>query len=130
VNKGIRGVWVWQLVAGLTGSVAIGMWLGGMLALSVLYGVLLTVLNSFRLAHRVDRAGEVDQTSGQRLLYSGAALRFVGVLAALLLAAGIGLHLLAVAGGMLLAQVALFAYAARHAGDDCTGTDYDNTNEG
>jgi len=72
------------------------------------------MLNSFFLATRCQRAGEADKANGQRLLYTGAVLRFLGVLAALFLAYGLGLHLLAVAGGMLLAQIALFAYAASH----------------
>ena len=58
--------------------------------------------------------GEAGKENGRRLLYTGAVFRFVGVLVALLLAYGLGLHLLAVAGGMLLAQIALFAYAASH----------------
>jgi len=114
VNTGVRGTLVWQAVAGLAGSVAAGVWLGGLLALSVAYGVLLMVLNNFFLAGRIGLAGEADKVDGQRLLYSGAVSRFLGMLAALLLAYGLGLHLLAVAGGMLLAQIALFTYAASH----------------
>jgi len=116
MNIGIRGVLRWQLLAGLAGSVAIYLTLGVALALSLAYGALLTVFSSLFLAVRCQRAGGVDKTAGQRLLYSGAVMRFLGVLAALLLACGLGLHLLAVAGGMLLAQIALFAFAASHTG--------------
>jgi len=116
MNAAIRGVLCWQMVAGLAGSMVVVMLLGPMLMLSLAYGVLLTMLNSFLLASRVRRACEADKASGQSLLYAGAVTRFTGILAALLLAYGLGLHLLAVAGGMLLAQIALFAYAASHAG--------------
>jgi len=116
MNTGIRGVLCWQAVAGLAGSIAVAIWFDAVLMLSLAYGVLLTMFNSFFLASRVQRAGEADKVNGQRLLYTGAVLRFLGMLAALLLAYGLGLHLLAVAGGMLLAQIALFAYAASHAG--------------
>jgi len=114
MNPGIRGVLFWQAIAGLAGSIAVIIWLNVMLMLSLIYGVLLTMLSSFFLAVRCQRAGEADKANGQRLLYTGAVLRFLGVLAALFLAYGLGLHLLAVAGGMLLAQIALFAYAASH----------------
>jgi len=115
VNADMRGAMCWSLLAGLAGSIATYLALGVALALSLAYGVLLTVFSSFFLAVRCQRAGEVDKMTGQRLLYSGAAMRFLGVLAVLFLAYGLGLHLLAVAGGMLLAQLALFAFAASHA---------------
>jgi|GEM_PF-5658857 len=118
MNTRIREVLCWQAVVGLAGSIAVATGLGAVLMLSLAYGVLLTMLNSFLLARRVQRAGEADKKSGQLLLYAGAVSRFSGVLAALLLAYGLGLHLLAVAGGMFLAQIALIAYAARHAGSD------------
>ncbi|MDQ6959875.1 MAG: ATP synthase subunit I [Mariprofundaceae bacterium] len=128
MNPAIRGTLFWQAVAGLAGSTAVGVWLNAVLMLSLAYGVLMAMLNSFCLAARCQRAGEADKANGQRLLYTGAVLRFLGVLAALLLAYGLGLHLLAVAGGMLLAQIALFAYAASHAsGDVNAGL---NVNEG
>jgi len=124
MNTALREALLWQAIAGLAGSVVSGVWLGALLALSLAYGVLLTILNSFFLARRVGRAADADKVSGQRLLYTGAVLRFVGVIVALLLAYRLGLHLLSVAGGMLLAQVALFAYAARHASDGYIKTDY------
>ncbi len=116
VDVGVHGVMRWQFLAGLAGSVATYLILGVALALSLVYGVLLTMFSSFFLAARCRRAGEADKTGGQRLLYSGAAMRFLGVFAALLLACWLGLHLLAVAGGMLLAQLALFIFAASHTG--------------
>jgi len=128
MNPAIRGTLFWQAIAGLAGSVAVAIWLNTVLALSLAYGVLLIMLNSFFLATRCQRAGEADKVNGQRLLYTGAVLRFLGMLAALLLAYGLGLHLLAVAGGMLLAHIVLFAYAASHAsGYVNTGL---NVNEG
>jgi len=130
MNTALREALLWQAIAGLVGSVAVGVWLGALLALSLAYGALLTILNSFFLAGRVAHVGDVDQVSGQRLLYTGAVLRFVGVIVALLLAYRLGLHLLAVASGMLLAQVALFAYAARHASDGYIKTEYKTQKRG
>jgi len=124
MNTSLCEALLWQVVAGLVGSVAVAAGFGAMLALSLAYGVLLAILSGFFLANRVGHAGKVDQVSGQRLLYTGAALRFVGVLAALLLAYKLGLHLLAVAGGMLLAQVALFIYAAQSARKGYVKTGY------
>jgi len=48
-------------------------------------------------------------------LYAGAAIRFIGFLVALVLANVMGLHLLVVAGGLLLAQVVMFVYATGRA---------------
>jgi len=115
MNPGIRGALFWQAIAGLAGSIAVVIWLDTVLMLSLAYGVLLTMFSGFFLACHVQRAGNADKANGQRLLYTGAALRFLGVLAALLLSYRLGLHLLVVAGGMLLAQIALFTYAASHA---------------
>jgi len=114
MNTGIRGVLWWQALAGMAGSIAVATGFGVVLMLSLVYGVLLTMFNSFFLACRIQRVGKADKASGQRLLYTVAVWRFLGVLAALLLAYGLGLHLLLVAGGMLLAQIALFAYAVTH----------------
>ncbi len=114
MNPGIRGVLFWQAVAGVVGSVAVAIWFNAVLVLSLACGVLLTMFNGFFLACRIRHAGGVDGENGTRLLYTGVVFRFVGVLAVLLLAYGLGLHLLVVAGGMLLAQIALFAYAASH----------------
>jgi len=115
---GNRAVLYWQAGAGLAGMAVVALWFGNALALGLAYGVLLSIINSAWLIRRIEHAASLDPEHGQRLLYSGAAFRFAGVLAALLLAYGLGLHLLAVAGGMLLAQIASFAYAASHVGGD------------
>ena len=123
MNTVLREALLWQAIAGLVGSSVAGVWLGAALALSLAYGVLLTILNGFFLARHVGRAA-ADKVNGQRLLYAGAVLRFVGIIVALLLAYRLGLHLLMVAGGMLLTQVVSFTYAVRHASDGYMKTDY------
>jgi len=80
-------------------------------ALGVGFGVLIVMCSTVLLARRIHGAADADPESGQRMLYAGAVSRFVLVLASLVLAYGLGLHLLAVAGGMLLAQAAMFFYA-------------------
>jgi len=115
---GRRAVLYWQAGAGLAGMAVVALWLGNALALGLAYGVLLSIINSAWMIQRIGYAASLDPENGQRVLYAGAAFRFAGVLAALLLAYGLGLHLLAVAGGMLLVQIASFAYVASHTGSD------------
>ncbi len=80
--------------------------------LAVGYGAGVAVLNALWLARRVAQAARSDQLTGQRILYLGAVLRFLGLVLALVLAHFLGLHLLAVAGGLLVAQLAVFGYPA------------------
>jgi len=118
---GVYAALLWQAGAGLAGISATALWSGFAPAVGVAYGILLSMINSAWLARGVRHAVRLDLASGQRVLYMGAVLRFLVILAALLLAYGLGLHLLAVAGGMFLAQMALFVYAA-----SCTGGDLKN----
>jgi len=85
------------------------------IAFGVGFGVLVAMFSALLLGRRIDAAVVAQPEIGQRMLYAGAVLRFVAVLLALFLAYWLGLHLLAVAAGILLAQIAMFAYAARHA---------------
>lgn len=108
---GIRSAMIWQLLAGIIGLGSAFLLYDVRVASGVGFGVLVVMLSTLLLARRIDGAANSDPQSGQRLLYSGAVVRFVCVLAALLLAYGIGLHLLAVAVGMVLAQAAMFGFA-------------------
>ena len=108
----VRATIKWQLIFGLVAAVGAAIWLGPLFGLAVLYGAAFAVANSLWLARRVERAAVLDQVAGQRVLYLGAVLRFVALLCGLVLAHLLGLHLLAVAGGLLVAQLALFGYPA------------------
>jgi hypothetical protein len=119
-TEGVRAALVWQGVCGILVALMIGLWLGLMVGLSVVYGVLFSLLNGVWLARRIERAGNMDHVSGQRVLYLGAAMRFLALLAVLVLAYALGLHLLAVAGGLLVAQLALFGYSAARAKQGCS----------
>ncbi len=80
-------------------------------AQSFLYGLLLMAVNGWWLARRLDKVSVLDVAAGQRSVYAGAAIRFVALIAALLVAYVIGLHLLLVAAGMFVAQVGVFVSA-------------------
>lgn len=80
-------------------------------ALAVIYGLLLMVVNAWWLSRRLEKTEGLDVQAGQRSLYAGAAVRFVALIAGLLLAHLIGLHLLAVAAGMFVAQAVVFIVA-------------------
>jgi len=108
----IQAALFWQLGVGIAGMLAAGLYFDAKIALGVGFGVLVTMLSSVLLGWRIDAAANAQPEHGQRMLYAGAVSRFVVVLAALMLAYGLGLHLLAVAAGMLLAQIAMFIYAA------------------
>jgi len=110
--EGIGRVWLWQAVAALWVGLGIAFWLGMMSMLAFAWGVVLAMVSGYFLARRVSQAAVTEARRGQRLLYAGAVWRFLGVLAGLVLAWGLGLHLLLVAAGMLLAQVVMFAVAA------------------
>ena len=105
----------WQVVAGLVGVAGAAWGFGVAASAGVAYGVALAMLLAALLGRRVVAASGCKPQQGQRMLYAGAAGRFVLVLLALTLAWLLGLHLLAVAAGMLLAQIAIFAFAAKHA---------------
>lgn len=75
---------------------------------SMLLGVVLMLLNGLALLQTVRRSAGRDGKSGQRLLYVGAAVRFGLLIIALAAAHGMGFYLPWVAGGMLVAQVAVY----------------------
>jgi len=79
-------------------------------AASYVYGIGLMVVNGCWLAFRLARAGELAAEDGQQLLYVGAAFRFLALIAGLLMAQLLGLHLLVVAAGMFAAQAVLFIF--------------------
>jgi len=82
-------------------------------AVSLFYGVAVMAGNAWWLARRLDGTNGLDVYAGQRSLYAGAALRFIALIAVLLLAHLIGLHLLAVAAGMFVAQAVVFISAMK-----------------
>ncbi|RMG91319.1 MAG: hypothetical protein D6703_05320 [Zetaproteobacteria bacterium] len=75
---------------------------------SMLLGVVLMFLNGAALMYTMQRVAVLSRKSGQRLLYAGAAVRFVLLILALVAAHGLGFYLPWVAGGMLVAQVAVY----------------------
>jgi hypothetical protein len=81
-------------------------------AFALLYGVVLMVVNVAWLARRLAKTESLDAGAvSQRSLYQGTAIRFMALLAALLLAFFLNLHLLIVAGGIFLAQAVFFVCA-------------------
>jgi len=82
-------------------------------ALSLIYGVGLMVVGAWWLALRLGNTRDLGVEAAQRFLYAGAALRFMALMAGLLLAHLIGLHLLLVAAGMFVAQAVVFISAAK-----------------
>ncbi len=117
-----------QFVAGVLGFLALAA--AGQLAwaVSLLGGVLLMAGNGYWLARRLEQTDGLDVEESQRSLYVGAAARFAALLAALLVAQLVGLHLLLVAAGMFFAQAVVFVsaligfgkerYRERHGGTD------------
>lgn len=100
-----------QLLSGLLGSAVLILAGHPGFAPALFYGIALMMLNALWLMRRLERTKGLDAEAGQRSLYLGAAVRFVALLAGLLLAHLLGLHLLAVAAGMLLAQTVVFVCA-------------------
>jgi len=103
---------LWQLGAGLLAMLTAVLFYDVKVALGVGFGVTIVMLTTILLGRRIHSAAATDPESGQRMLYAGAVMRFVLVLTALVMAYGLGLHLLAVAVGMVLAQAAMFVFAA------------------
>ncbi len=100
-----------QVLVGLLGFAGLAVTSRIEFALALLYGVVLMVVNAAWLAQRLRQTESLDVGAGQRSLLQGAATRFVALLAGLLLAQLLGLHLLIVAGGMFLAQTVVFLCA-------------------
>ncbi|HKJ83614.1 MAG TPA: ATP synthase subunit I [Mariprofundaceae bacterium] len=109
--SGLRRILLLQLAAGAVASSAAAWWQGPVIAAGVAYGIGFSMLNAFWLAQRMDRASRLDRANSQRVVYAGAVQRFLFLLLALFAAYRLGLHLLAVAAGMLVAQMAIFVYA-------------------
>jgi len=120
---GVRNAVRWQTACGFIAACVVGFEFGLIPGLSAAYGVMLSLLNGLWLTKRLERVQTMDSPGGQRSLYAGAAILFIGFLVALILAIVLGLHLLAVAGGLLLAQIAMFVYAAGRARGELIGRD-------
>jgi len=117
-NEGVFRVLRRQLIFGCVVAGLVWFALSWQIALAVLYGVAIGLANGYLLARRIDDASRMEALSGQRAIYAGAVARFAGVLAALAMAHWLGLHLLAVAGGFLVAQVAAFGHGLSRARQD------------
>jgi len=100
-----------QLIMGIFGCLVLLVLGYTAFAGAFFYGVLLMVVNAWWLARRLVKALEMSVDAGQRALYAGAALRFVALIAGLLLGHMLGLHLMFVAAGLFVAQVLVFVAA-------------------
>jgi len=100
-----------QLLSGIAGFLILALISQSAFAFAYLYGVVLMVANGIWLAARLGKVRNMDAKGGQQSLYAGAAIRFIALIAGLLLAQMLKLHLLYVAGGMFIAQMALFLSA-------------------
>ena len=101
-----------QLVAGALGFTFLVLIGQAGFAFSLFYGLMLMAGNAWWLAHRLEKTQDMGVEASQRSLFAGASLRFVALIAGLLLGHLIGLHLLAVASGMFIAQAVVFVTAA------------------
>jgi len=114
----VSGLLRLQLLAALLlgGSAALAM--GWMIGISLAYGVLLMCIGGLYLRKRIEQASLLEAEEGKRLLYAAAVQRFGGILVLLVLAYAIGLHLLAVAAGIFVAQLLVFLFGLRQAVSD------------
>ena len=80
-------------------------------AAAFFYGVLLMIINAWLLARRLNQTLDMSVEAVQRFIYAGAAVRFVILIAGLLLGHLLGLHLMLVAAGMFVAQVLVYMLA-------------------
>ncbi len=100
-----------QVIVGVVGFLSLAAFGQIVYAFSFICGVLMMAANGWWLARRLGRLDGLSVEAGQRALYAGAAIRFVSLIAGLLLSHVIGLHLLWVATGMFVAQAAIFISA-------------------
>ncbi|HKI62488.1 MAG TPA: ATP synthase subunit I [Mariprofundaceae bacterium] len=114
----VSGFLARQLIAGGCVAVGFALFVHLEIGLAVLFGVVLMVVNAAWLNRRMMATEGLDVEAGQRNLYSGAALRFGGLLLGLLVAGVMGLHLLYVALGMFVAQAVIFFTALRGFGKE------------
>lgn len=114
--SGLRRLLALQLVAGAAVASIAAWWWNPVIAAGVAYGAAFAMLNACWLAQRTFRASKLDRADSQRVVYASAVQRFLFLLLALFVAYKLGLHLLAVAAGLLVAQMAMFVFALLNAG--------------
>lgn len=102
-----------QVTVGILGLLALMAFGQAGYGFAFIYGVALMMVNGWWLAKRLEKTKGLDVQAGQRSLLAGAALRFAALIAGLALGFLIGLHLLAVAAGMFVAQVVVFFSALK-----------------
>ncbi len=117
-NAVLKRIFIMQLVAGFFGLLVLLVVGRIEYALSYVFGVVLMTANGYWLASRLAKTGGLSIEAGQRSLYAGAAIRFVSLIAGLLLAHLLGFHLLLVAAGMFIAQAVVFMVALVGLGRD------------
>ena len=100
-----------QILVGALGFTGLMLYDQPNAALSLLYGVAMMIVNALWLSRRLDKTRGMDADSGKRSLYIGAVLRFMALIAGLMLAHLAGLHLLVVAAGVFIAQAVVFVSA-------------------
>jgi len=100
-----------QILVGTLGFIGLMLYDQPNAALSLLYGVAMMIVNALWLSRRLDKTRGMDADSGKRSLYIGAVLRFMALIAGLMLAHLAGLHLLVVAAGVFIAQAVVFVSA-------------------
>lgn len=109
----LDGVSRTQFVTAFIASVCVWVWQGEVIAISFLSGGILVGLNSILLARSVVSSSQVERADGRGILYRSAVVRFILLIAALIGANMIGLHLLAIAAGMFLAYVGGYVYIVK-----------------
>ncbi len=97
-----------QLVVGVVISAIVAPFFGFVFAGSFLYGALLMGVNSWLMSRRMQAVQGALLSADQRVLYVGAAVRFMLLIVALFVAHLLGMFLLLVALGMFAAQAVLF----------------------
>ncbi|MDQ6997785.1 MAG: ATP synthase subunit I [Mariprofundus sp.] len=100
-----------QVIAGILGCLILLVLGYAAFATAFIYGVLLMIVNAWLLAHRLNQASELSVEAIQRSIYAGAAMRFVILIAGLLLGHLFALHLMVIAAGMFVAQVLVYMIA-------------------
>ncbi|MDQ6969127.1 MAG: ATP synthase subunit I [Mariprofundus sp.] len=100
-----------QLMTGMIGGVLLLLLGHSGFAIAFAYGVLLMSINAWWLARRLESTSDMNAEAGQRSIFAGAVLRFVALIAGLLLGQLMGLHLMLVAAGIFVAQVLVYMFA-------------------
>jgi len=103
---------LWILIAGTVVSVLVAVFYDLMIAFSVLAGVSFVLLNQLFMLHQIDQMDTLDIQAGQTQVMLGAAKRFLCLIIFLSIGYYVGLHLLAVAAGLAVAYLNLYAYSA------------------